>query len=184
MRNHNEMLRRVSDSLREIAETLDPIYRELEAWGPLYEQKQAMLALRSPGEERSAAYAELAELALSQLEDVPSALMWYGEGFKELPEADECRVQLHALALEHGYAEALVQLYAEARERVTDTDRLVSIATWIAVVYIDQLEAWEAAEGELLYARQLDEDRFETFELLDRVVLQKERLWDVLEHAD
>ena len=168
------------EAQEEIAEILDPIYRAQELWEPLYIQKQTLLTLRPAGEIRREACQELANLSLEQLGDVQSALGWYGEGFKEEPQHEECRVALHQLAIEHGFAGALVTLYAEAREGLSDPLTTCDLSVHIAHVQMDILEDWEAAEREFSYARQFDDNRLDVFIGLDRVYSSLEQ-WAPLE---
>ena len=163
-----------------IAALLEPIYMTKQAWQPLYHQKQSLLALKMPGVERRVACQELADLSLHQLQDVQSALGWYGEGFKEEPDHEECRSELHQLALEHGFASALIMLYAEAREQLTDPKVICDLSVHIAMVNMEHLQEWEVAEREFCYARELDDNRTDIFEGLDRVYSTLER-WAELE---
>ena len=164
----------------EIALMLEPIYRVQASWQALYQQKQTLLALRMPGEERRVACQELASLSLEYLEDVQSALGWLGEGFKEEPHNEECRKDLHSLAIDHGFASALVMLYEEARSTLSDPETMCNLSIHIANVHLDSLHDWESAEREFNLARQLNEDRLDLFVGLDRVYSTLER-WDALE---
>ena len=168
------------EAQEEIAEILEPIYIQAEDWTALYQQKQGLLHLRHPGEEKREACQELAYIALESLNDIQSALGWYGEGFKEQPDHEACRLELHNLALENDFAPALIMLYAEAREQLSDMNTICSLSVHIAQVQMQYIQDWEAAERELVYARSIDEDRLTVYEGLDRVYSTLER-WPELE---
>ena len=169
------------EAQEDIAEILEPIYTQQEDWSSLYQQKQGLLHLRQPGEEKREACQELAYIALDRLQDVQSALGWYGEGFKEEPEHKTCRLELHQLALEHGFASALIMLYAEAREHLSEASTICDLSIYIAQVQMEHMQDWEAAEREYVYARSIDEDRLAIYEGLDRVYSTLER-WPELEN--
>lgn len=165
-----------------VAEVLAPIFTEMGAWRELYDQEQALISYRAEGEERLGAYMELAALALERLQEVPTALMWYGEAFKEDPMEDAARLALHDLALSNGYVQELATLYGEGRLKCQDPDRLRAISHLIARIALDQLRDFELAEREYLYILELDSYDLVALEGLDLIYSSQERS-DVLEEV-
>ncbi len=163
-----------------VAALLRPTLEERGAWRELYQQAQSLLALRAPGEERLEALIALAELSLERLQETPTAIMWYGEAFKELPDLDEARAALHDLALSGGYASELLSIYADARLRTQDPDRLSALSQHMAELCVQHLQAWDLAEREYRYILEIDPYHLSALEGLDRVYTTLES-WEPLE---
>jgi tetratricopeptide (TPR) repeat protein len=163
-----------------IAGVLRPIYEEQNEWSLLFEQDRTLLSYQPIGEDRLEAMKNLALIALDRLNDLPNALMLYGEAFKEMPDEDECRSRLHELALEHGYPQQLLEYYAAAQSNTQDLDRLCTLSGYMAVLFIDQFEDWSSAEQQYVYMLQLNPIHLPALEGLDRVFVHQDR-WEDLE---
>lgn len=163
-----------------VAEVLAPIFTEMGSWRELYDQSQVLLAYRTEGKERLDAFMELAQLALDRLQEAPTALMWFGEAFKEDPMEDEARLALHDLALSNGYVQELAALYGEARLKCQNISRLGELSHLIARIAFDHIRDYELAEREYLYILELNAYDLKALEGLDLIYSSQERS-DVLE---
>ncbi|MEE2643509.1 MAG: tetratricopeptide repeat protein [Myxococcota bacterium] len=135
----------------EVATLLRPVFNASHDWESLHGLEQACLERLSDPLERSAAMRELATLSEVRLADGERAIYWLSQAFRELPDEEEVRLQLHQTAERFESHEALLQAYAAGREATQDLERRKDLGLYIAELYLGPVENHAAAEQEYQY---------------------------------
>jgi tetratricopeptide (TPR) repeat protein len=134
-----------------IGEILEPLYVENEDHGRLHNLLQALLTHLPPGEDRMRAMHRLADLSLSKLGDKNRGFDWYGAAFREVPDDEDTRKHLAALAEETGRFEDLVVAYTEGLQNTRDLELIRGVSHEMATIYRDKLANEANAEQMYLY---------------------------------
>jgi len=164
----------------DIAERLDPIYREQEAWDELETLLQLRLeALEDPIDQMES-MREIARINLECQERPAVALLWFGRAFRLDPEDDGLLVQLRTLAEETDGWGDLLRILMEAAAACEDVERRVHLWHGAAETARDRLGDLEEAERIFRLILTEDEANLRALQALDAMLLAAER-WEDLE---
>lgn len=164
----------------EIAERLEPIYREQGAWGELESVMQQKLdALEDPLDQMQL-MRDLAQLNLDHRGRPEAALLWFGRAFHLDPEDDGLLAQLRTLAAETGRWGDFKQILMDGAQAAEEDERRVSLWHAAAEVGGDQLQ--DPVEAERIYRLILEVDaaNLRALQALDQLLTASER-WQDLE---
>ncbi|MFO0751339.1 MAG: tetratricopeptide repeat protein [Myxococcota bacterium] len=164
----------------EIAERLEPIYRDGQRWEELDSLLQTKLIVLEDPVDRMQLMRDLALLALDKRNNEEDALEWYGQAFQLDPEDDGLLGEMERLAGKTGAYGKLAKYELDAAEIATEADRKVQLWHKAAAVSRDQLA--EPAEAERIFRLVLDAspEDVPALRALDQLLVAGER-WDDLE---
>ncbi|MCA9514418.1 MAG: tetratricopeptide repeat protein [Myxococcales bacterium] len=164
----------------DIADRLEPIYREQEAWGELESVMQQKLDALDDPIDQMQLMRDLAQLNLENQGRPEAALRWFGRAFVLDPEDDGLLAQLRTLAEETGRFGDFKQILMDAADAADEDDRRVSLWHAAAEVSNEQLQNPEEAERIYRLILEVDEANLRALQALDRLLTDAER-WQDLE---
>ncbi len=166
----------------DIAERLEPLYRELTRWDDLDTLLQLKLQLTDEPADRLQLMRDLALLALDQRGIKAEALDWYGQALQLDPEDEGICAEVDRLASETGEFTALVQYLLDAAEVADDAERKVTL--WHRAATAARDAVGDVAEAERIWRLvvSLDPKNAPAWRALDALVVAGER-WEHLEEV-
>lgn len=164
----------------DIAERLEPIYTEREAWEDLHGLLELKLEVLNDVFDRLSIMRQLAELNLNKLDSKPEAILWYGRAFRLDAEDDGLLQQLYTLAEETDRWDEVKAILMDGAEAVDDDVRRIDL--WNRAAAISRDRMGDIAEAERVYRLILgaDDQNFKALSALDDIYVAAER-WDDLE---
>ncbi len=163
----------------DIAERLEPIYRDGARWDELDSLLQMKLSVIDDPSDQLQLMRDLALLALDKRGSEADALEWYGQAFQIDPEDEGLLSEMERLAGLTGGFERLNYYTLAGAEVATESDRKVQLWHRAAVVARDRLG--NAAEAERILRKLLDVDaqNADALRALDALLVQGERWADL-----
>jgi golgin subfamily B member 1 len=165
---------------------LEPIYTQLESWGPLVGVHEIQLRHEKDATQRVALLTRIGELHATRLGDGNAAFDAYARAFKEDPTRADVRAELERitpLLEELGYRR-MIDLYEQAlgRREVASDQRLAhELSLKVAAAYDEKLENPDKAVEHYRRALSLEADDTVALEALDRLFSRDEKYGDLLE---
>jgi len=174
-RLYNEGVNRI-----EIAERLEPIYTNREAWEDLHRLLELKLEVLDDAVDQQHIMRQLAQLNLDRIGSKPDAILWFGRAFRIDPEDEGLYEQLKTLAEETDRWDDIKTILMEGAAACEDEMRQVELWGRAAVISRDRLG--DVNEAERIFRLQLDvdEENYEALKALDAIYVAAER-WDDLE---
>ena len=164
----------------EVAEILEPIYVEVEDWDSVLFLAVEKLSDVDDADEQFATCIRIGDLYVERKQDIPSAIHWYGEGFKLRPWDLELERQLDAYAEEDGaWTEFAGIILATADRSEEDNERRVDLLKKGAHIQELQLGQLEEALATYLRVHEIDPDEADALDAMARIYEALER-WDDL----
>ena len=166
-----------------VAAILEPVYEQLQEWGPLVGIHEIQLAAEQDKLQRVQLLLRIGELQRTKLLDAQKAFDAYARAFKEDPATEAAKDQLEALApLVEGGWERLVKLF-EAALGSPDLDPKLAheLAIKVARNYEDRLG--QSAQAIEFYKKALaiESDDLAALAALEAIFTRDERFNDLLE---
>ncbi|PIE19200.1 MAG: hypothetical protein CSA66_02830 [Proteobacteria bacterium] len=164
----------------DIAERLEPIYREQKAWDELDTLMQLKLDALTDPVDRMQLMRDLAQLALEQKIQPAEALVWYGRAFRLDPDDDGLLAQLRELATHTERWDELQRVLMGAAEAAEEQERRITL--WHAAAETSNDKLGDPAEAELIYRLILDAEQsnYKALAELDKLLTAQQR-WQDLE---
>lgn len=166
----------------DIAERLEPLYRETGRWDELDSLLQLKLSLIEDGGDRLQLMRDLATLALDKRGKETEALDWYGQALQLDPEDEGIYAEVDRLARKTGEHGALLQYLLDAAEVAGDSDRKITLWHRAAKVARDLQGDVDEAERVLRLVTVADAKNAEAWRALDALLLGAAR-WEDLEEV-
>ncbi|MCC6619797.1 MAG: hypothetical protein IT385_01000 [Deltaproteobacteria bacterium] len=164
----------------DIAERLEPIYRDGQRWDELDSLLQTKLVVIEEPADRMQLMRDLALLALDKRGNEADALDWYGQAFQLDPEDDGLLGEMERLAGNTGAWQALLKYQLDGADLVTDNDRKVQLWHKAAAVARDRLGQPEEAERIYRLILDVNGEDAPALRALDQLLVAGER-WEDLE---
>lgn len=163
----------------EIAERLEPIYRENNRWEELDSLLQLKLSVIEDPQDQLQLMRDLAFLALDKRGSEIDALEWYGQAFQLDPEDDGLAGEMERLAELTGGYERLNHYLLAGAEIAEEGERKVQLWHRAAVVARDRLGNGAEAERILRKVLEVEDRNAEALRALDALLVQGERWADL-----
>jgi len=166
----------------DIAERLEPLYREQERWDELDSLLQLKLQLTDEAGDRLQLMRDIALLALDKRDNKGEALDWYGQALQLDPEDEGIYGEVNRLANETGEFAALGQYLLDAAEVAEDDERKVTL--WHRAALNARDAAADLSEAERVWRLVVGTDpkNAPAWRALDEIVVAGER-WEDLEEV-
>lgn len=173
-RLYNEGVHRI-----DIAERLEPIYTQREAWEDLHRLLELKLEVMTDPVDQQHIMRQLAQLNLERIGSKPDAILWFGRSFRIDPEDEGLYEQLRSLAEETDRWTDVKVVLMEGAEACEDEDRKVELWGRAAAISRDRLG--DLAEAERIFLLQLavDDENFGALKALDKIYVASERWGDL-----
>lgn len=179
-----EELAAVLDYRAAVAEVLDPLYRDAEAWDRLALLTEMRIELLEDPRERAAMWMQSAEIREEKLNLNPSAFEALLQAFGELPDDEDVRERLLRLGEQEGLYAQLATAFTAVQDRVDHPDLQVEDQLRIARWQRDELDNPAEAISHFQRALAFDpgnEAALDALEFLHREHEDFEALADVLQ---
>ncbi|HUJ57084.1 MAG TPA: hypothetical protein VLX92_01265, partial [Kofleriaceae bacterium] len=166
-----------------VAGILEPVYEQLQEWGPLVGVHEIQLAAEKDQLRRTSLLLRIGELLRTKLLDAEKAFEAYARAFREDPSTEAAKDQLEALAplIEDGWGR-LVKLFEGALENKDLDPKLAhELATKVARSYEDRLSSSQKAIEYFKRALALEPDDLNALAALEAIFTRDERFADLLE---
>ncbi len=163
----------------DIAERLEPIYTERQAWPELQHLLELKLEVLDDPLDQMAVLRQIADLNLNEVGSKPEAITWYGRAFRLDPEDEGLRIQLRQLGEETERWAELKEILMDAAEASEDDERRIELWLEAAVIARDRLGDTAEAERVFLLVREADEDNYAALQALDAIYVAQDRLEDL-----
>jgi golgin subfamily B member 1 len=169
---------------QDVANILEPVYEQLQEWGPLVGVHEIQLQASSDKLRRVALLLRIGELQRTKLLDAEKAFDAYARGFREDPSTEAAKDHLEALAplIEDGWTR-LVKLFEGALEDSRDLDGKLAheLATKVARSYEDRLGDSPKAVEFFKKALSIETDDLNALAALEAIFTREEKYQDLLE---
>ncbi len=164
----------------DIAELLEPIYRQRQDWGSLLSMFEMKIEAVDDAVDRLELIKQIADINLQTLGRTPEAIGWYGKAFVLDPQDDVLLEQLDNLVAGTGQWADLVEILLQAVEASDDAERRVVL--WHKAGRVLEEKLYERERAESIYLRVLDEDseNLPALQRLDGIYSELER-WEDLQ---
>jgi tetratricopeptide (TPR) repeat protein len=166
-----------------VAGILEPVYEQLQEWGPLVGVHEIQLEAEKDQLRRTALLLRIGELQRTKLLDAEKAFDAYARAFREDPSTEAAKEQLEALApLIEGGWERLVKLFEGALDK-TDIDPKLAheLATKVARSYEDRLGNSAKAVEFFRRVLTLEPDDLAALSALESIFTRDEKYTELLE---
>ncbi len=166
---------------QEIGRILEPFYRDTENWEKVVAVGLTLLEQLESSDERYQKLLDIADLYTGPIQDNANALFVYGRALVERPGDELAVVRLSELANEtEGWAEA-VDFMRLALEQSDDEITRLELFWRLAVALDQELADVEGAEEAYLSVLELNEEKLEAYQALDRLYTATGRWADLTE---
>jgi golgin subfamily B member 1 len=176
-------LRSGEDQRLTVAGILEPVYEQLEEWGPLVGVHEIQLESEKDQLRRVSLLLRIGELQRTKLLDAERAFEAYARGFKEDPSTEAAKNHLEALAplIENGWAR-LVELFESALGKDDLDPKLAhELATKVARSYEDRLSNSGKAVEYFKKALALENDDLAALAALEAIFTRDEQYSELLD---
>lgn len=165
-----------------VAAILEPVYEQLQEWGPLVGLHEIQVAAEKDVLRRGALLLRIGELQRAKLLDAERAFEAYARAFKEDPASQAAREQLESLAvlIDNGWAR-LVTLFEQALDGDLDPVLAHSFATKVARSYEDRLGNSTKAVENYQRALALESDDLNALAALEMIFTRDEKFSELLD---
>ena len=167
-----------------VAGILEPVYEQLQEWGPLVGVHEIQLAAEKDSLRRTSLLLRIGELQRTKLLDAEKAFDAYARAFREDPSTEAAKDQLEALAplIEDGWAR-LVKLFEGALRDKKDLDPKLAheLATKVARSYEDRLGNSAKAVEFFKKALAIETDDLGALAALEAIFTRDEKYPELLE---
>jgi tetratricopeptide (TPR) repeat protein len=166
-----------------VAGILEPVYEQLQEWGPLVGVHEIQLGAEKDQLRRTSLLLRIGELLRTKLLDAERAFGAYARAFKEDPSTEAAKEQLEALAplIEEGW-NRIVQLFEEALGKKDLDPKLAhELATKVARSYEDRLGNSAKAVEYFKRALSIESDDLNALAALEGIFTRDERFQDLLD---
>lgn len=176
-------LRAEDKQRQDVANILEPVYEQLQEWGPLVGVHEIQLAATKDNLRRVSLLLRIGELQRTKLLDAEKAFDAYARAFREDPATEAAKDHLEALAplIEDGWAR-LVKLFVAALDN-TDLDPVLAheLATKVARSYEDRLGDSPKAVEFFKKALAIESDDLNALAALEAIFTREEKYQELLE---
>lgn len=153
----------------EIAEILEPVYLDRQAWRSLHSLYEIRLQETKDPQDKGDLMRRLADLNLDKLDKPDESIRWYGEAFCIDPQDDFVLAKLEELAELTDEWSNFATILLRAADLTNDVERRISLWHRAVVIYREKLSAETEAELLLLQILELDEENRHALIALDEI---------------
>ncbi|MEZ4433356.1 MAG: tetratricopeptide repeat protein [bacterium] len=164
----------------EVAGTLEPIYRDANAWEPLVTVLEIRLEETADPEARGGLLEQIGTLHVERTADIERAFDAFARLLREQPSSAKAIAQLHTLAEAADGWEVLAELIEQVLPDVRDDALARDLLARLAEVYEARLDNAEMAIDAHRRVLEVDAEERASIEALDRLYTRTEQWNDLL----
>lgn len=174
-----EVMARSGIETRDIAATLEPLYRGQERWDSLIELYRTRIDQEDVSDERFAMWKQIAEVHRNKLEDPLGEMDALGKALSIQPRDPAILDRLEELAEEHEQWDVVADLYSETLNDDIDEDARLELSRRVAMIASRKLNDDHAAERAWKTVLQQDSEDADALAALDAIYERNEN-WEEL----
>ncbi|HSD87106.1 MAG TPA: tetratricopeptide repeat protein, partial [Kofleriaceae bacterium] len=166
-----------------VANILEPVYEQLQEWGPLVGVHEIQLAAEKDGLRRTSLLLRIGELQRTKLMDAEKAFDAYARCFREDPSTEAAKVQLEALAplIEDGWNRLVALFEGALGNKDLDPKLAHELSTKVARSYEDRLGNSAKSVEFFKKALTIETDDLAALAALEAIFTREEKYQELLE---